>query len=103
MVYGEPIELNNEIRSITPEENSLLSVSPNPATGVVQLHFRNTEDTPFTITINDGSGRSVMEVKVSSHSGEYDTPLDLTKLPRGVYFISLQQGDAVHKTKVVLH
>ncbi|MBX7155153.1 MAG: PDZ domain-containing protein [Candidatus Kapaibacterium sp.] len=107
IVKGQPIEIDNEIPSteinaVTTDESPILQVSPNPATGLIQLNFRNTENTPFTINVTDANGRSVMEVKVPSHSGDYNAPMDLTKLPRGMYVVSIQQGDAIHKTKVIL-
>ena len=81
--------------SIVPESETteLLKIFPNPNPGIFQIELRlqNTGD-QVTISVIDTSGRQVFQIR-ENPSGEYLVKeLDLSFLPKGLYFVNVIEG-----------
>ena len=82
-----------------------LEIYPNPAQNFIMLSF-NVENTDVKIAcdIRDLSGRIVKQQMLSDIiTGKNTLRFDLTELPRGIYFVNLQQGNLTSRSKVVLY
>jgi hypothetical protein len=85
------------------DQNSLVAsfrVYPNPASGAFTVEVTNTVASTMMITLTNIQGQVVYENKVSnviSHSENIDT-----KLPSGMYFLSISNGSEVKVQKVVI-
>lgn len=82
--------------SIETEKSNSFSVFPNPSDGKVFITFNDFID-DITITIIDIHGTTVHVAKIT----EKNTELDLSTLPKGVYFI--YNGDKSKHQKFVLY
>ena len=95
-------EQNTQLEVSTNDNSTILTLTPNPATSVVNLRYAGSSESPLSISIVDASGRKVFEQNVPKNDGVYESPLDLSKLPRGAYVLSVNQGEAVHSAKLLL-
>lgn len=70
-----------------------LDVYPNPANDKL---FISTEETNYTVTITDITGKTVMNVK---HTGSTNTELNISELHNGLYFVQVEsrKGSATQK------
>ena len=73
-----------------------LSIAPNPATGTALLSLETTHTSALDISIYDQLGRQVYDLGVDTRSTVHAVPLDLERLPAGLYFIRirLESGEA---------
>lgn len=86
----------NGVNNLTAELNEI-TIYPNPATSTVTLQLPNTNK-QATVTVLDLSGKQVLQFKSEKREEE----IDMTTLPRGMYFITVQTDDGVWEQKVVL-
>jgi hypothetical protein len=79
-----------------------LSVFPNPADEIVTLDFKTSSTENYTVKVLDIFGRIIKEETGRSSIGENAHTLNLAEFAKGVYTITLTQGESVSKTKLVL-
>lgn len=87
----------NGIRSI---ENGALNVYPNPTTGNVTVDLSAITEPVKKITVYDVSGRSVIDMPISSSSANNRYTLNTSSLGSGVYIIEAV-GDTKYIQKIV--
>jgi hypothetical protein len=75
---------------------------PNPNTGKFNLSFTLPEKKEVEINILNMEGKNVYSEKLGNFSGNYDKEIDISKNPKGVYFVKIQQGDHSNVKKIVL-
>lgn len=94
--WSEPISLcvEVEVEGIDDvENNSGISLSPNPTTGRVSI--QGLRDTPLYITLFDLSGRPLETYR-------HTTAFDISHLPQGSYLAELHLPDGqVHRLKLI--
>lgn len=73
-------------------EKTLVTVYPNPATTILQLQLQTNE--PFTVEITNTMAQRVLKV-------ENQSSIDITGMPNGIYFFTLQLGQQVSTTKFI--
>jgi subtilisin family serine protease len=77
-----------------PSASQSLQLIPNPANGTVQLSFES-DATTCTIAILDMLGQQVMTEEYSAVKGMNSVQLDIRSLPAGIYFVTVNAGQAV--------
>lgn len=83
---------------VRPQELSLASPRPNPASSQVLFSFALPEGGPVTLAIYDTEGRLMRTVSAGRmDAGEYHVPFDLHddrggRIPNGLYFVRLELG-----------
>lgn len=98
--YGIPnFKIAFEILQAGANEEEKLKVFPNPANDELNIFFVNQKEGKYTINIADGSGAIVY--KESDYAKTYTSKIDVNFLPQGVYYISVQQGKKVYKSKFI--
>ncbi|MBL7998848.1 MAG: PDZ domain-containing protein [Candidatus Kapabacteria bacterium] len=95
---SEKSNLNSQI----PITNTVLNVSPNPATNALRFGFPNTDARAFSVSLTDVSGRAVFEKSYPASEGEFNSTMDVSIYPRGTYYLSIKQGSAVYTQSVIL-
>ena len=75
-----------------------ISIFPNPSTGIFNIQFSSQIDRA-QIEIRDIQGRIVIHEE-TIQSANYQ--LDLSKQPKGVYFIQIRNGEAVLNEKIIV-
>lgn len=102
-LINETIETNNvaisksvlyyqNALSIKDESFTNFQISPNPA--IDQLKISNIENADLTLLNNEGS--IVMNTKINN-----ETNLDVSHLPKGIYFLKIQKGNENFTKKIV--
>lgn len=79
-----------------------LNVFPNPAQEEVTLQFHTNETGNYTINVIDVYGRIVKNEFDTAVSGENSHTVLLNNIDKGMYFIIVQKGSTISKTKVVI-
>jgi hypothetical protein len=93
MKYGFP----NQVKNI-PAQTSSLSLSPNPSTGLFNLHISSPQDETATIIITNMLGNKVKELKAAAN---IDVAVQLDASP-GVYFVTAKTQNETVTEKVVV-
>jgi len=83
------------ITSVNPQEEFILTVSPNPSNGVFYSNIEGEAD----IEIYNLSGSMLQK----RHLGNGRDPIDLTELPAGVYLLVFHAMESVFTKKVVIN
>ena len=90
------------VEDLTPIEevqNELdWTVFPNPSDGGILVHFSFGKNQTCSLNAFDIHGRRVMEIFQNKEcgTGEMDVQVDLSGLPKGLYFIQLQSDKGIH-------
>lgn len=90
-----------------PKPGPILTVSPNPSSGVTRVAFRVPHDGPVALTVHDAAGRRIATLlngeRTVGPGGAIWAGLDDSgrPVPAGVYFLRLRAGDAAETRKVV--
>ena len=75
--------------------NSSFSIMPNPSNGMVSFVLNKAQDA--TILIYDALGKQVAQLSITKDATS--TTANLQYLPTGIYFVKLQQADAILQTQ----
>ena len=77
-----------------------LRVFPNPTVDEVQLYFPGLRQTSYQVSIHDIRGNLVY--KQTELSGIVDQQIDVSKLPKGMYVVSLQSAEESFSEKLLI-
>jgi hypothetical protein len=80
---------------------SEFSVSPNPSNGLVTLNVSSNVAKTYTLTVRYMFGQSVYTDNLGVH-GAKSQDFDLSNVDKGVYFVTLQNGNERLVKKVVI-
>ena len=76
---------------------------PNPFNPSTQINYSLKEDAFTSLTISDIQGRVIKTlVNDFKKAGHYETRLESTNMPSGVYFYQLQAGNLSDRKKMML-
>jgi len=74
---------------------------PNPVVNNLNVMYRLPEAAEVSVSVRDITGKTVIQQPAAWQlAGEYQTDLNLTKLPSGTYTVSLQIGHSVLSKKL---
>ncbi len=82
--------------------NNDLTVSPNPAVNTTSLVFKSAAKGTAVITVTDRIGNIVMQNSVPVGEGDNRRQLDVSRLPGGMYFVKIQNGDKIQVAKIIV-
>jgi|GEM_PF-5688874 len=77
-------------------------VFPNPGDGVINLELNLDDNSPVQITITDANGKVVYEERQEKVKGKLEKKIDISDKGKGMYMITVTQGDNRMQTKVVV-
>lgn len=77
--------------------------NPNPSTGKIRIHYSSANETLVSVLITDLIGKKTLEYPLNIHDGEGAEELNLSDLPKGIYFITLFNQDFRKVNKIVLN
>ncbi len=78
-----------------------ISVFPNPSNGSFNIHVYSTKDRSMNMLITNNIGQSVSQETFVVGAGESTIDID-TKLPAGIYFVRLTEGENILVKKIVV-
>ncbi len=87
------------------DQNSLLElhVYPNPSSDQFFYEFSSISWEPITISVMDMSGKTITETKYLKVSGQYRSHIDLSDMPKGMYFLRISNSTKTLSKKLMLH
>ncbi|MEM7039674.1 MAG: T9SS type A sorting domain-containing protein, partial [Bacteroidota bacterium] len=71
-----------------------LNIFPNPTENQVNIAWTTTVGDRFELDLLDAMGRRIQQIALDALNGRYETTLDMSALPAGVYFVRIngQEG-----------
>ena len=85
------------------EELGMASVYPNPGSGgKVVIEYISPERSSLQISLFDLNGRRVRQISTEVSAGSNSIPFETLALPKGMYFLSLDDGIRVTALKLVV-
>lgn len=93
---GEPRAMTLDIAA-----NLSLDIFPNPAREQVQLSFEGKE-APFIVSIVSVDGKVVYQEMINESTGFYQTTLEVSMYPAGMYIVNINQGDTQISKQLIL-
>lgn len=92
--------LNVIITAITDvnEEGSGVKAFPNPTGGIVYIRFEKPLLKPVNITVYDTNGNAAYRKQLSDQAGQ----IDLSALPRGVYYLTITGYEKQKAMRIIL-
>ncbi len=78
-----------------------LQVFPNPNNGQFVWQFAG-DDSPLVWMLFDPQGRKLQQANVQPADGQYTHHMNLRQLPKGLYLLSVQQGDHHYFEKIIV-
>ena len=91
------VGLNDRQRS-----NIDFSVFPNPTNGILNLEVGSQASSSYQITVRDAVGKIVLSDSFNPN-GSAKKQVDLSSFDRGIYFISIDNGEERTVKKVVVN
>lgn len=103
-IDGASEQPNIVLRPDSEIDGESLALSPNPATGNLFVSFFSERDQDNKIMVTDQTGRVILTQTTAAYQGRNSFQLDVTALPAGLYFLSVEgvQGRQMERF-VVMH
>ena len=80
----------------------IITLSPNPCSGTARLQFKIYDQGSTILDLYSISGRKIKRLlNEEMKPGEYEMEVDMTGLPAGIYFCTLQTSDGIQTVKMV--
>jgi hypothetical protein len=81
--------------------NSELSLYPNPSSGIIHLEANNIDAAKATFTVMDVTGRIIIEQEMKCNNKNISISFDLSNVSAGMYVVELRAGEKFLTTKLV--
>ncbi len=91
-----------DVQRRVDDQESGLTVFPNPSSGLVTLRLNQPEKVKTEIRVMDAQGKVVFKDNLGKFSGEYSREIDLRESGAGTYLIRIDQGGKVLEEKVII-
>jgi minor extracellular serine protease Vpr len=93
---------SNSVKDVIAEQNSPYTLFPNPSNGSFVIDYTSKGNETITITINDVTGKLIKVFTWHTETGLNTYPVDVTNLPKGIYFTKLQNKSKTTTLKTVI-
>ncbi|MEQ8415297.1 MAG: fibronectin type III domain-containing protein [Imperialibacter sp.] len=90
-----------EVTGIGSDDLTNLLLYPNPAQQTVSLSMDNAFNGTVVVTLRSIAGSVHDRLTFKKTSGKWQASLDISRLPSGIFFIVIQQGDALITKKMI--
>lgn len=103
LIFDNNVDDNNEVNAIAVQKTNYIHLYPNPATTFANLDINIAKPGHFDISINDMSGRKIMQLmNTNVQAGNISLKINTTHFAPGVYFVTLVSGDGTQNFKLVV-
>lgn len=93
-----------EVVEFNPENSIIVQAFPNPTHDYTSLYIPSHKDTQANVFIINTAGKMVRVVSKQLQTGDNILLLDMTNLPKGNYFIFLEEeGKVLSKSKIMVN
>jgi PKD repeat protein len=80
----------------------LMSVYPNPSNGLVNMRLADAQQEDVKVVVLDMLGKEMLHKTIKANDLQVQE-LDLSKQPKGIYFLRVQTGDQVYMKKIQIN
>jgi len=105
-VRGEGWKAEYYMNGVGVEENTdnnmNLSIYPNPSDGIFNANFENEDAQEMDLVVTDISGRLINKTQIQSESGIYNSKIDLSNQPKGIYILSIKGDNTVINRRLIV-
>jgi hypothetical protein len=84
------------------KENKI-SIYPNPASTKLSVDISSVESGNYTITLYDMLGSVIVSTKKVTDAGATNASIDISAFTNGIYFLTVDNGVAVRKEKIIIN
>lgn len=84
-------------------ENAGFGMYPNPASDEITVEVPLEADADVAVTILDPAGKAAIQQHRALTKGDNRITLDVSRLPNGVYFVQVRNGEQLHTRKLVVN
>jgi hypothetical protein len=88
---------------ITVQDESALSVFPNPGKGIFYIRMANDLQGPVCLKVVNSLGSIVFEEKTVSMDKVLQKTINLGGLSNGIYILTVESGQAIVQKKIILN
>ena len=99
LVYHSAIPVGIENSEATSTKFELV---PNPTKGLFEIRSSGFNSSTITVSIRDLSGRLVSSELIKNTNGNFTKSFDMTGESKGVYFITIMDGESVINKKLIV-
>jgi hypothetical protein len=85
------VNVNSCVGVIELDNNSTVSIFPNPTNGILNINFTNSLESNISVSVSNAIGQIVLNEKLNSSK----TTLNIKQLPTGMYFINIIKDNKV--------
>ncbi|MBL0046851.1 MAG: T9SS type A sorting domain-containing protein [Bacteroidetes bacterium] len=71
------------------EREKDLTIYPNPSNGKISISYYNLDSKSISLMISSMEGKEILKQNSALNANQFNTQLDLTTYPKGIYFIQL--------------
>ena len=89
---------SNDEKADSPIINNaeiIVELFPNPASEQINVSFNANKDIPVSISINTIEGKEIIQMELKSDQGQFTEQINIDKLPKGIYLMTIKQGKTV--------
>lgn len=100
--HGVIVDAGALVSTNEPTNNALgLRVQPNPATDLIALSFGESAEGPVQVLLIGADGRVAAQHRFNTVYAGQVFPLDIQRLPAGLYFVQVESSKGLSVAKVV--
>ncbi len=91
---SEPKHSKNEAESPTANKAEIImELFPNPASQIINVNFNAVSNDPINISINNIEGKEMMRLEINANLDQISEQINIEKLPKGIYLMTIKQGN----------
>ncbi|MAY85000.1 MAG: hypothetical protein CMP59_12795 [Flavobacteriales bacterium] len=95
------VQLTVGVEESSSSESSAFRIMPNPNTGLFRISLMNQVKGNYNLKVFNNLGQTVLAESINVN-GEFTKQIDLSSFDKGIYFISIENGESRMVEKVVV-
>ena len=95
-VYPHPVGVN------AVNANDIVQVYPNPSKGIFTIKSEGLNSKEVTVDCYNMTGALIARRNISVNNGTFNTTLNLSEYPRGIYQLNIETSGGQHYTKKII-
>ncbi len=96
------VEFSKTVSVINKDKKFSVNVGPNPSNGIFEIQINSSRNAEIQLEIYDVSGKRIFDNTSKAEHAFITKNLDLRDYPKGVYFLTVNNGVNVEFSKIIL-
>ena len=86
---------------LTSAGSAVLSIFPNPAKDEIKIEYNFTASEKIKIKLYSVNGSEMFSLEETTEEGAFSKSIDLSEIPSGIYFMTIESASVNEKRKIV--